>query len=256
MEPTSVAAPVRLPAVYATDADELFDGLATLAAALQGAGEVAPFILVGIGYERSNHAELLRLRDFLTPAIRTHLRPLIERAAFESGAPPGGLQEISETTGAAEFLQFIREELIPHIEGHHPAKASARGYFGYSAGATFGLYTLFKAPDTFEKYLLGSPSTSYGGHHYGIDLGNSWTEQQTSDALIYLSVGELEEEGTERAPFELVTGFHKLVQFLNGAARPPFRVQAEVFPKETHATAWALAFARGLRATLPTRRSS
>ena len=60
--------------------------------------------------------------------------------------------------GAANFLRFIREELQPFIDKEYPTIPSDRGYFGDSLGGLFGLYALFNEPETFNRYIIGSPS--------------------------------------------------------------------------------------------------
>jgi predicted alpha/beta superfamily hydrolase len=153
----------RFPVVYATDSDEFFDGLAALANSLQLHGETPRFVLVGIGYENSRAAGLLRLRDFWPHAIRCLYRQeLTELSNSPLVEGISDLRVITETTDATEFLQFIRGELMPFIAAKYPTEEGHHTYFGYSAGAGFGLHTLFKQPDTFKRYILGSPATSYG----------------------------------------------------------------------------------------------
>ncbi len=249
LQPTGVASGTRLPVLYATDGDELFDALATLSAAMQRSLETTPFILVGIGYENNELAELLRLRDLLTRDIRTVLAPVIDEVARELGpASSESLTPVRETTDARDFMSFIRSELIPMINCTYATQPEAAAYFGYSAGGTFGLYGLYCEPEVFSGYILGSPATSYRGHHYGIELaGRAATLVDASHSRLFLSVGELEESGKAREPYELVTGFHRLVQYLQErkrfASAPSFRV----FPEQTHATAWALAFIHGVK---------
>jgi predicted alpha/beta superfamily hydrolase len=231
----------RFPVLYATDSDELFGGLATLANGLQGSGETTPFILVAIGYERSRLAELLRMRDLLTHSIRVRVHSVVQSMA-------------SSLTDDAfdDVLEFLREELMPFINEHYPTLANSSGYFGYSAGATFGLYTLFTKPETFDRYVLGSPSTSFDNHHFGIELARDFiASRRTLQAELFMSVGELEEFRPGGEKFDLVTGFYRMVRYLRSTSIPGLRLTARVFPDETHATAWSPAFSHGLRTLFP-----
>lgn len=239
----------KFPVVYITDSDEFFGGVATLATALQFSGETPRFILVGIGYGDGRAAETLRMRDLVTHSIRGHFRAAIERVA--DSALFGGVDDLKviAATDATHFLKFIREELMPFIDGHYPVIPGDNNYWGYSAGGCFGLYTLFTKPDTFKRYILGSPATSYAGQHFGIELAKAFMESGcTLEAKIFVSVGELEEFTPWFSQFELVSGYYRLVKFLKQSAIAGLELTSQVFPGETHATAWTLAFSRGLKA--------
>jgi predicted alpha/beta superfamily hydrolase len=237
------------PVLYATDSDELFGGLATLANGLQGSGETTPFILVGIGYERSRLAELLRMRDLLPRSIRVRVHSVVQSLANSmTDDALDHMHEVMQTTDAHEFLEFLREELIPFINEHYPALPNSSSYFGYSAGATFGLYTLFAKAETFDRYILGSPSTSYDNHHFGIELAREFVASgRTLEAEVFMSVGEFEEFRPGGEKFDLVTGFYRMVKYLRSTSIPRLKLTARVFPGETHATAWSPAFSHGLR---------
>ncbi len=55
--------------------------------------------------------------------------------------------------GAAVFLQFIEQELIPFVELHYQVSASDRTLAGYSLGSWFAIYTLFQKPDLFSRMI-------------------------------------------------------------------------------------------------------
>jgi uncharacterized protein len=242
----------RFPVVYATDADSYFDGLAALANAIQSHAETPRFILVGIGYENSEAAGLLRQRDLHTHATRA----LYEVETVQLADAPlirgkASLDEVLRTTDASQFLRFIREELLPFINSTYATLPEDPSYFGYSAGGLFGLHTLFTQPATFRRYVIGSPATSYNGRHFGNELARRFVESGRSmDVQVFLSVGELEEFRAGFGRFDLVSGYYLMARYLKAAEIPGLDLRIEVFPGETHATAWALAFTHGLKALL------
>ena len=239
----------RFPVLYATDSDDFFGGLATVASVLQVLGEAPRFILVGIGYDDARAAGVLRMRDFYTHATRRLFQAEIEQMAVSPLV--GGvadLKAITQTTDATEFLHFIRDDLMPFVAAHYPVLPNDYNYYGYSAGAGFGLYTLFAQPDTFRRYILGSPGTSYNGHHFGIEMAKAFMKSgQAMDAKVFISVGEFEEFKRGHGQFDLVTGYYLLAKFLKQSDIPGLDLTLRLFPGETHATAWTLAFSHGVR---------
>jgi uncharacterized protein len=253
LQPTSRAdGSERFAVLYVTDSDYFFGGLANLGTMMQGYGEVSRFILVGIGYENARAAGVLRMRDLLPHPVQKELDAVIRQTAvseFVSGIDDVG--NILGTTDAGDFLRFLREELMPFIDSRYPTLPNDNSYYGYSAGGTFGLYTLFTQPDTFRRYVVGSPATAYGGHNFSIDLVRSHLASGRSlDAKMFLSVGELEDSHRGVGEFEVVTGYCQVVRLLRQSVIAGLELTTRIFPDETHATAWSPAFSHGLKALL------
>ncbi len=89
---------------------------------------------------------------------------------------------------ADNHIAFIRNDVFKHVESTYRTDTSNRTYFGYSAGGSFGAYTLVTQPDTFKNYILGSP---------GVDLlieGEFKVELKSEqlDANVLITRGDLE----------------------------------------------------------------
>lgn len=71
-----------------------------------------------------------------------------------------GNVEWSEKTsgGAAQFLQFLKDEVIKSVEGQYKVDSSSRAIFGHSLGGLFGFYAYLNAPELFSNYILISPA--------------------------------------------------------------------------------------------------
>jgi predicted alpha/beta superfamily hydrolase len=240
----------RFPVLYVTDSDEFFGAYSDLAKILQGYGETPRFILVGVGYEEAGMASILRWRDLLSHSIRQNfqsvIEPLIGSPAFAHGVD---LETVCRTTDAKDFLRFINEELMPSVNARYPTLPDDSSYAGYSAGATFGLYTLFAEQSTFRRYILGSPGTSANGCHFCIELAEAFIKsEQQMNAKVFVSVGELEEFQRGLDQFSFVSGYYRLMAVLKRSEIHGLDLTTRVFAGETHATAWALAFIHGLKA--------
>jgi predicted alpha/beta superfamily hydrolase len=113
---------------------------------------VQEMIIVGIGYETTDVAMQtgLRSRDY-TPTVNDEIV-----ASMREILP---WAEIENTSGeAADFLNFIRNEVIPFIDSTYRTDPNTRIGHGHSFGGLFMLYTLFNKPDTFHRYIAASPS--------------------------------------------------------------------------------------------------
>lgn len=239
----------RFPVVYALDSDYFFGGLSDLATMLQGYGETPRFVLVGIGYENSAAAAVLRMRDLFPRCAQNILGSYIRQVAqseFVTGLDD--LRRVTQATDAEHFLHFIRDELMPWVQEHYSVVPNDNTFWGYSAGGTFGLFALFSAPETFRRYVLGSPGVSYKNENFVLELAEQFRKSgKTLDARVFISVGELEDRHPAAANFELVAGYVQVTNFLRRAAIPGLDLTSRIFPAETHATAWTSSFSHGLK---------
>ena len=58
--------------------------------------------------------------------------------------------------GAAKFLRFITEELIPYVEDNYRTDSPNVIYGGSNAGL-FTVYAIFTAPEKIQAAIAGSP---------------------------------------------------------------------------------------------------
>jgi predicted alpha/beta superfamily hydrolase len=130
---------IKYPVIYATDAVWHMDMLSGTTEYL-----MPNVIVAGISWEKGLDDErphFSRYRDY----------SLVESSNLERQAK-------YQFGQAGSHLSFIRDDVIPYVENNYRVKPSERIYFGYSLGGTFGVYVLFEQPDTFNHYILGSPT--------------------------------------------------------------------------------------------------
>lgn len=227
----------RFPVVYMTDVNHGFivdpDEFR-----LMMLTDVPRFIAVGIGYAPSLLQALnIRTRD-LTQV------PVPMDVASTLGVPfAGQLKSTVTSGGAAQFLAFIRDELMPYIDARYPTDPKERGYWGDSLGGLFGCYVLFNRPETFNRYVIGSPSIWWGGDDilkaaeaYGKTHGDL-------PADVFIGVGGLEELIPTA---KMVTNVLRLERMLRAKNYPSLHLTTRVFPDETHTTVAPMNLIRGL----------
>jgi uncharacterized protein len=141
----------KYPVIYCTDWFILSDYLKALPKLMNMGRLTEPFAFVGISVQgNTDDWSMMRYRDF-TPA-----HPTDEYSKQNTYA-----KALDITGGAKQFVTFLKDELIPHIESAYPVDASRRGFLGYSLGSLLGAYVLTKDPQLFQYYLIGSPSMWY-----------------------------------------------------------------------------------------------
>lgn len=250
----------RFPVIYATDGNLAFDVLKGISYSMQlSSHHTPPFILVGISYPADNpYAGLiLRARD-LTFADYPQLG--IRPPPLEGVLLPE--KDGKDFYGAEEFSAFIEHELIPFVDERYPTLPGQRIYFGHSAGAGFGLYTLFTKRWLFSHFIASSPGLIYHGisgagihyqeHEFLLRYAQRFISSAGAlpDTRLYLSVGSEEEFEPGLQQWRMVSSFRRMTQLLNSEAIAGLTLTTEILPGETHATAWPVAFMHGVRAVL------
>jgi len=226
--------------LYITDANDGI-GMAELIHWLHLGGDAPRFIIVGIGYPVDHAVGGLNLRNRdLTPTPSAQLEA-------EFAFPVDGIPSITsgkKSGGAKEFLSFIRDELVPFVDKNYNTIQGDRGYFGDSLGGLFGLYTLFHEPDTFSRYIIGSPSIWYDDTVSFKYAEKFLASDQLLNARIYMSVGELEED----APFHMVSNVYKMFALLKSKPMPDLDIKMHVIPGETHTSVVGINLIKGIQA--------
>ncbi len=235
LPPTIPGERVRFPVVYMTDAtgESLVSDTMLRVMMLSDAPR---FIAVQIGYAGTRgylDTMLLRQRD-LTPVSDAG-----ERSSWMfAGAPVPAIK-----SGRAEqFLSFIREELMPFINARYSSDPADRIYAGHSLGGLFGCFTLFTRPDTFTRYVIGSPSLYWGNDHL-FTLAEQYTKgHRDLSAKLFLGAGGLEDNASNPT----VKNVRRLEALLVAQKYPGLTMTTRVFPDESHLSVWTMNLIHGL----------
>ena len=77
---------------------------------------------------------------------------------------PTPLKKIPLSGGAANFLSFLKTELVPYINKTYPVNGE-NILCGHSLGGLFSMYTLLSESQLFSSYILADPSFWYDGDY-------------------------------------------------------------------------------------------
>ncbi len=205
------------PVLYAADANPEFGTVVETARIF---AEIPGLVIVGIGYPNSGQgfAWVPRALDLTTTPDPT---------------APG------KNGGAAEFLRFIRNDLVPYIEATYNVNQD-RAWFGHSFGGLFGIYALFNNDALFRRFIIGSPSLWQGSQTIKAAEQSFAATGKPLSAKVFFSVGLLEPGG-------MVGDLRAFIGTLEQRHYKDLEYQVHYFEDETHLSVIPVTIGRGLR---------
>jgi len=133
----------RYETLYVLDGDWNAKLVADIVTFMRKVGFLPPLIVVGV----SNHFD----------ADGTNSR--------DHDLTPTSSPDQARSGGAAQFLAFLKTELIPYVEAHYPANG-VRSIHGHSYGGLFLFYVLMNDPSLFGGYLVLDPAMGWDKHMF------------------------------------------------------------------------------------------
>jgi predicted alpha/beta superfamily hydrolase len=241
--PGAAALQRRFPAIYVLDPSAILDivvGAKRLFDIFSG-GALPLTYFIGIGYADAD-IEARRFRDF-TPTA----------APLPSGLKPPLTFGLG---GATRYLDVIRNEIIPELEARHPLDPGQRALVGYSLSGLFAAHVLFERPETFERYLVISPSLWWDEARIFRDEEAWQATHGDLGAKVFFVGGAAEEEpgGGWRnnlpdevvLPLKLVSNLRRLGDRLAARNYPSLRVKTAFIPDGRHISVFPAAVGFGL----------
>lgn len=203
-----------LPVIYLLDANVYFDIVAnTMAENKTNA------ILVGIGYSDFIKMDSLRERDYTFP-----------KASSQDSLPISG--------GADKFLAFIKEELIPYVDGNYTTDTNKRTIMGHSLGGYFVLYALkeelIKNQTDITHFVAASPSLDYCDNYLMKEFKHTAIDSSPILKIVSVSFGgkeDSEDGGTATIGIDNFNSFCKLLSEKNTSN---IKLKKEIYPTFRH----------------------
>lgn len=214
----------KYPVVYLTDANVFFGIVSETSWLLQFGKEIPEVIIAGIGYCDPRDHLNLRYRD-LTPT--------------KTG-------EKKQEGGAGQFLNFIVEELKPHINEKYHTDPSDSTLAGDSFGGLFSLYAMFHRTEEFNRYIAGSPSLYWDDGILFKKEEDYFQRRKDLPVRLFLSAGELEAI-KEPQHAAMLSNSAKMTEILHSRYYEGFSMYSHIFNGESHLSVIPATFSRGLR---------
>jgi predicted alpha/beta superfamily hydrolase len=203
----------QFPVIYILDGDIAFGMVTSIARYLEIGDNIPQTIIVGVSYgtfDKSTSEK--RKRDF---------RP-------------------EQTGGAENFLKFLKEELFPFIDSNYRTVPGDRAIYGYSLAGLFSLYTLFTQPESFNRYIVGSPYLIWDDFSIYNYEENSIDKLSKMNIKLFISVGSEESDEKYFNPID------SLVTRIQQGNYKGLELDTKVFEGSAHLTGPAEAITFGL----------
>jgi predicted alpha/beta superfamily hydrolase len=208
------------PVIYLMDAPYSFQITSGATRFPMNSGAMKEAIIVGVSYSQGSQGASSRIRDY-TPSKATSWK--------------------LQTGDAEDHAKFIRETVFPYLEANYRISSSQNTFVGNSLGGLFGAYILFKHPEMFSSYILGSPSVWFNNN----DILTTNITKSSLPINVYLSVGSLEQpEFGEKE--DMIVGAKQLAEKIATQSGDNIILKFRIIEEARHATAFPTTLIQGL----------
>lgn len=230
--PPGPAPAAGFPVLVVLDANANFATAASAAWIRSAYADIAPIMVVGIGYPTRDPRQVQARRslDFTSPG------------AGDSGSP----YLAGQATGGAEAFRGVVAAVLRKVEAEAPVDPRCRVLFGHSLAGLFVVDTLLRRPDMFEGYFAASPSLwANGSEIFGRIPPRADWDRLKSPVRVRLEVGALEARISERQlrafpeyrhspDARMVANLERMAAALTAVGSPRLQVGSAVLPGESH----------------------
>lgn len=219
----------RYPVLYLTDGLYTFQVASGLSRVPFSQGLFKEFVIVGLSWAKGDPPADSRRRD-LTPWRDPQVK--------------------GETGGGPAHFAFLKDEVMPLVERRYRVDPTNRTLAGQSYGGIFGLWIVFHAPETFQNYILTSPSIWFASKQALKDEATYAAGHKDLKARIYLTTGSREHPGAGGCPgceHDLVGDQALLAEALKSRNYPGLSVRTGLAEDGFHETTFPIGLMRGMQ---------
>jgi uncharacterized protein len=150
--------------------------------------------------------------------------------------------------GAAAFLAFMVEELRATLAREYRMSGD-HTLFGDSGGGVFCTFALFSRPESFSRYICGSPNLAAGNFEL-FRMEERYAKAHTDlKATVFIGAGDAEilDPNPIVSAWGVVSSTARMAEILTLRNYPSLNLSARIFPGEDHASVVPLNLSWGLR---------
>jgi predicted alpha/beta superfamily hydrolase len=124
----------------------------------------------------------------------TNANRLNELTPSKAGSKDQPTVILEDSGGAEKFTEFLRTELIPHIEKNYPT-APHRTLIGHSLGGLFVMNTLTHHPELFNNYVAIDPSMWWDNQKLVRQFAEKLSSNSLASKSLFLAIANTLQQG-------------------------------------------------------------
>jgi predicted alpha/beta superfamily hydrolase len=131
----------------------------------------------------------MRQVEFMPPVIVVGVPNVIDEhgnSRDHDFTPTAVIADRPSSGGAADFLRFLKTELVPYIDQHYPTN-QVHLVHGHSLGGLFLMYSLLHEPALFDGYLILDPAMWWDKHLLDAVIDQKLADLPTKGKAIYIA---------------------------------------------------------------------
>jgi uncharacterized protein len=228
------------PVLFVTDANYAFPLIRSIRNRLGASGQnIENFVIVGLSYAKGDSPTDSRNRDYTpTEQVKKHANSL-------KGEVYGG---------ATLYGDYLREQVIPFVLQHYKVDAKRKVFVGHSYGALLGANILLTQPDSFDTYILSSPSLWFDDK-YLFKLEQQYAEKHKDiNARVLLYAAEFERlmpKPRYLTHHDMVVDMQLFAAKLQSRRYNSLQLNSQVIADEDHLSVFPTMISRALVQILP-----
>lgn len=215
----------KYPVLVVNDGPYAFPVAASALSVPMSMGIIEEIIVVGIGFSKGDNMMHSRIRDY-SPSMDSNFKQ------FSPGQAP-------------QYLDFIKEELLPFIEKHFAADNSKLTLVGHSAGGLFASYVLLNHTELFESYVILSPALFWNNKQLFADEGRYARKYKNLKSRVYFATGS--EEIPPAWPYNWVDLQNAFVAQLQKHQYKGLTLKADILQGAVHETSFPIGVLQGVQ---------
>ncbi|MCP5063744.1 MAG: alpha/beta hydrolase [Ignavibacteriae bacterium] len=205
---------------------------AVMAATLRHTAEMTREIIVGIDFADKDGNPIESFSGYTRDLTPTSDSDWMQASSAGSGGQ------------AEEFLNFINNKVKPLINDTYNVNKNNQTLVGHSFGALFGLYVLFNHSNSFDRYVIASPSL-WWDDAVTFKFEEKYASQNKNMAKkVFISVGSKEFLSGSQG---MIENTDKLVKKIISRKYSDLQIQSRIFEGETHLSVVGLSIHEGLK---------
>ncbi len=243
----------KLPVLFVTDANYAFPLIRSIRNRLGANGQnIEDFVIVGLSYAKGYTPINSRSFDYTpTDVLARPKKP---------GESYGG----DAYGGSALYIEYLRQQVIPFVLKNYQVDPKRKVFVGHSYGGLLGAELLLRYPDSFDSYIISSPSLWFDKKHLMklVEARSKKSPAINATALLYAAEFEQIKPGARYSKeVDIVADLLKFEQLLKASTAPAvnaktsaqqgLQIKSKIIADEDHLSVFPSMISRALVELLP-----